>query len=252
MDQKIMSNANVTVWWVPEGGLVNYLSPTPVEINAGLNLSPAIAWDGFELGASDSNDVDDRSLVDAGNAVSRGFAQFAASIPFFREKDPTDTTSIYHQAFEAFRKSGAAGYLIVRVIAPAGGPMAQAAAGDVVSVYKFRGDAASDDTEGEDSYKFTITYLPQGQLKVNTVVKTATPVEVTPATGAVAVGAVTTLKAEVGTRDFTQGVTWSSDDTSVATVSPNGVVTGVSAGTANISATHPGATGAGTAAITVS
>ena len=41
-------------------------------------------------------------------------------------------------------------------------------------------------------------------------------------------------------------VKWVSSDPAKATVSPNGVVTGVAAGTADITATHPAASGAST------
>lgn len=250
-DTKIMSNAQVTVWWVPAAGIADFRSPTAAEVNAGINLSPAIAWDGFELGATESNDLDDRSLVDAGNAVTRGFEQFAATLPMFRSLDPNDVTSDYVKAFETFRVGRVNGYLIERVIAPTAGPMAPAAAGDVVSVYRFMSDYVSDDTEGEDSYKFEVGFLPQGELIVNTQIKNASPVTVTPATLAATVGAVETVTATLGTRDYTQGVTWVSSDPAVAQVTPNGVVVPLSAGTATISATHPAATGPGAVTVTV-
>jgi uncharacterized protein YjdB len=61
-----------------------------------------------------------------------------------------------------------------------------------------------------------------------------------PATAAVSVGGTTTLAATVLPNTppaANQNVTWSSDKTSVATVSSSGVVTGVAAGTAIITAT---------------
>jgi hypothetical protein len=39
--------------------------------------------------------------------------------------------------------------------------------GDKVSVYKFVADAITDNTEGEDSIKFGVTFQPQGVLGVN-------------------------------------------------------------------------------------
>lgn len=57
-------------------------------------------------------------------------------------------------------------------------------------------------------------------------------------TAAVAIGATTTLAATIAPVYATnQTVTWSSDNTAVATVSSEGVVTGVAAGTAHITAT---------------
>ncbi len=65
-----------------------------------------------------------------------------------------------------------------------------------------------------------------------------TGVAISPDTATVAVGESTTLSATVtGSGAFSRDVTWSSSDTDVATVSSAGVVTGVSEGTATITAT---------------
>lgn len=250
-DEKVQSNGNVTVWWVPAAGIADYRSPTPAEINAGIDLTDAIAWDGFELGASDSNDVDDRSLRDLGNAVTRGFQQFAATIPFFRSANPDDPTSDYTIAFETFREPRVYGYLITRVLQVPASTATPAAAGEWISVFKFVGDYVADDTEGEDSYKFTVGFLPQGEIKVYTMVKTAVPVVVAPAALPLAVDAKGLLTATLSGKSITQGATWTSSAPEVAQVTPNGVVVALSAGTATISANHPAASAAGTSTITV-
>lgn len=251
-DEKVTSNGNVTVWWVPSAGLSDYRAPLATEINAGVNLTQAIAWDSFELAASDSNDVEDRSLADIGNSVTRGFQQFAASMNFFRDVDSNDAESPYVQAFETFRVPRAYGYLILRVLQAGAGE--DATAGEWVSVFRFVSDAVGDDTEGEDSYKLTVTFLPQGEVAVYTQVTAndEAAVSVDPATLEVAVDEHGLLTAELRGKDITQGATWRSSNTSVASVSANGVVTGVSAGTAEITATHRSADGgAGTATVTV-
>lgn len=61
-------------------------------------------------------------------------------------------------------------------------------------------------------------------------------IEVTPATASVAVAATTQLTAAALPAGSPQGVTWSSSDNSKATVSSTGLVTGVEAGTATITA----------------
>lgn len=251
-DEKTQSNGSVTVWWVPAAGIADYLSPTPVEINTnGIDLTDAIAWEGFDLGATESNDVDDRSLRDLGNAVTRGFAQFGASLSFFRSKNPLDVTSDYTIAFETFRNPRVHGYLITRVLQAPASTKTPASAGQWISVYRVVGDYLANDTEGEDSYKFTVGFLPQGQIKVNTQVKNATPVAVDPATLTVAAGAFVLATATLGGKSITQGATWVSATPGVATVTPNGVVKGVSAGTAVVTASHPAATGPGTVTVTV-
>lgn len=254
-DKKTQANGKITVWWVPAAGIADYRSPTPAEINAGKNLSAAIAWDGFELGASDSNDIDDRSLVDAGNAVTRGFEQFAATIPFFRSATPGDLTSDYTIAFELFKVPRVEGYLIWRVLQSPNDPANTASlakAGEWISIGKFIGNYMADDTEGEDSVKFTVGFLPQGQVKIYTQVKNATAVAVTPTTLSVAVKKSAVATATLAGKSVTQGATWSAADPSVAAVSNNGVVTGLKVGTTTVTASHPAATGAATTiAVTV-
>ena len=75
-----------------------------------------------------------------------------------------------------------------------------------------------------------------------------TALSVSPATATVAVAAAETITATVTPSSFTN-VTWTSSNESVATVSAAGVVTGVSAGTATITATAGGKTA--TCAVTV-
>ena len=245
VDTKVQSNGNVTVWAVPATGLADCLSPTALEINAGLDITDAMAWDGTTFPtATESNDVDDRSLRDKGNATSRGFPQFEFTPTFFRPRDVLDVTSDYGKAFQMFKTPRVPIYVITRVLQVTEGVHVDASAGEWISVFRFITDAVSDDTEGEDSYKYTVTHLPQGEISVYTQVKTAGPVVVTVNSAALTVGQHSTSLALLGGKYATQNVTWSSSDPSVATVSQNGVVTAVAAGKANITATHPAATGA--------
>lgn len=249
-DQKVTTNGHVDVWAVPVTGIADYRSPTAAEINAGIRLTPAIAWDGTTFPANDeSSDVDDRSLEDVGNATSRGFAQFGAELSFFRPV-VGDNASEAALAWNFFKTPRVPLYLVTRVLqrTPAPGTT-PAAAGDWVSVFRFISDTVNDDTEGEDSVKFIVGLLPQGELSVYTQVKNASPVTVTNASGStsLAVGGHAVLRATLGGKRATQVVTWRSSDESVARVSPNGVVTGVSAGTASITASHPAASAASTA-----
>jgi hypothetical protein len=92
---------------------------------------------------------------------------------------------------------------------------------------------------------------------VTTPAATATPmpttVTVAPATATVAIGATQTLAATVKDQNGAvmtgQVVTWSSSNSSIASVSASGVVSGVNAGSATITATSSGKTG--TAAVSV-
>ena len=165
---KIQSNGNLAVNWVPLASITNeatFLSaPTAALINGGTVLTSAIAWDGYELSSTDSNKIDDKSIVDTANAQNRGFSQFSASLTFFRGIT-AESTGAYYDAFTLFKAATNArpnGYLVVRVGAGNG----VFAATNKVNIFKFTADAIGDNTEGEDSVKFTVKFQPQGLLAV--------------------------------------------------------------------------------------
>src|SRR5690625_6961863 len=96
----------------------------------------------------------------------------------FRALHPTDTTAPYVQAFETFRTPRQHGYLITRVLQAPSGQASPAKPGQWVSVFRFMSDAVGDDTEGEDSVKLTVEFLPQGQISLYTKVATEDPIVV--------------------------------------------------------------------------
>lgn len=242
MPTRITSNNNVTVWWVPT--IANPAAPTPAEINGGTNLSAAISWNNFEVGSTGSADIDDRAIVDAGNSVQRGFVDFGGTLDFFRDSNSADNTSIYNTAFNLFRTPGIYGYVVVRYGQAL--PTAVAAAGQTVSVYYMQEDVFSDDTEGEDSVKFEVVFLPQGTIYEHTIVAT-TALTVAPTTFSLAgAGTKQKLTATMASVRVDGNVTWSSSNNAIAVVSSTGVVTRMGAGSVTITANHPAATAAAT------
>lgn len=107
----------------------------------------------------------------------------------------------------------------------------------------------------------TITATSSGQSGTSAITVTAAPppppvvttVTVAPPSASIAVGATTTLTATVKDQNGNvmsgQTVTWSTNNAAAATVSSGGVVSGVAAGSATITATSSGKSG--TSAITV-
>src|SRR5207302_921011 len=102
----------------------------------------------------------------------------------------------------------------------------------------------------------TITAASEGKSGTSTITVTPVPVasvEVTPATASVQAGQTVQLTATPkdanGAPLSGRTVTWSSSNTAVATVSNSGLVSGVTPGTATITATSEGKSG--TSAITV-
>lgn len=252
---KITSNEYVKVAWVLDANMPDGTeqAPSVTTLNAPttLQLSPAIAWQDFALGATDSDDVEDRGITDPGNAVTRGFSNFEATLAFFRDADPNDLTSDYVKAWEAFKVPRTYGYLVIRVAEQHWS--APWAAGDRVSVFRFVADIIVDDTEGDDSVKFTVNFLPQGQMFTYTQVAAAPKAALTaPATLALAAGEAEALAVTLSGVDVRATSTYVSSNTTKATVSRNGVVKGIAAGTATITATHPGGLAVATTTVTVS
>jgi uncharacterized protein YjdB len=102
----------------------------------------------------------------------------------------------------------------------------------------------------------TITATSEGQSGTSAITVTSVPVAsvtVSPATASITVGATTQLTATPkdanGTALSGRVVTWATSNAAVATVSASGLVTGVAAGSATITATSEGKSG--TSAITV-
>lgn len=171
---KATANGKIKVFFVPvanvsgtEDDFVAGPSVGDIEAAGSIDLTSAISWDSYELGSTDSNKIDDRGIIDIGAVQERGFAQFAASLMFFRGVT-SETTGAFSDAFDMFRAATGAtrpvGFLVTRV----GLPVTTAlAAGQTVSAYKFIADAFMDNTEGEDSVKFMVNFAPQGKLGVN-------------------------------------------------------------------------------------
>jgi hypothetical protein len=171
---KSVSNGKVKVWWVPVANLsgtedefVEAPSVADIEASGSVDLTEAIAWDSYELGATDSNKIDDRGILDEGQVQTRGFAQFSGSLMFFRGIR-SENTGAYYNAFETFKAatdgSRPVGFLVTRVGIPASTALDE---DQEVSAYKFIADAFMDNTEGEDSVKFMVNFAPQGKLGVN-------------------------------------------------------------------------------------
>ena len=243
-DTRVYSNGYVNIWVIPENGLANPAAPTPAEINAGVNISEAVAWDGTTIPTmSESSDMDDRSILDAGNARSRGLSEYEGALQLFTPKNLEGTISTYEKAFQLFKIPEGKYWIVVRVLQNAYRKSDPAVAGQFVSVYKVIASTYRNEVDGEDSYKYSVELLPQGAAYPDTLVKLTNPAVVTNASGtnSLVVGETAVLRATLGSHRATQLVTWTSSDPSKATVSPNGVVKAIAEGTAEITASHPSA-----------
>lgn len=243
VDVRAESNGNINIFWVPEGGLANPNAPTAVEMAAAFDLSAGIVWDGLSIGATGTNELDDRGILDSATATSQGTIQYGATIPYFYPKYLADVNDDFARIRNIFKAGRVKGYLITSVLQNPQYKVKKPVAGDWVSVYKVISDSLAHDTEGEDSYKFTIEYLPQGLARVYTLVKGATgnAITLSAAPTLTAPGDKDVITATLHGKNITQGAEWTSSDSSIVSVSPNGVVVRHKAGTATISANHPAA-----------
>lgn len=256
-DVKYPVSGSIRIWWVPANGLANPKAPTAAEIAAGLDISDAVSWNDKDFGVNASNTTSDPAITATGNTQNRGASQYGGSLSFYYPEDFDDTTNLYATVWLALHAPGTAGYLVTRVdglekaqaTGDATGPGWEPAAGDLVNVYRVETAGYSEQITGEEAFRYTISFLPKGLVAPFSVVRAnATPVKpIIGGASTVAVGAHAIVTATLVGRKYTRGLTWKSADNAVATVSANGVVTGVSAGTASITATDK-ATGEASAA----
>jgi hypothetical protein len=247
-DIKVPSSGNIRVWWALPNAFANYENPTAAEINACLDVSDSVSWNDFDFGLQASNTIDDPAITAIGKVSDRGAAQFGGSVSFYYPGAFGDNSNKYSVTYDAMDAPRTDGYLVVRIDGEEAS--ASAANGDLVHVFKVLTDGYAEVITGEEAFRYTITFLPQGDLAVRAVVGGGSVV--IESTLALAVGESERVPATVGGRVYTNGVIWSTSDAAIASVSTAGVVTGVAAGAATITATYEAAGTTDTCAVTVS
>ena len=250
-DVKVPSSGNIRVWWALENAFANFEAPTAAEINASLDISDAISWNDFDFNLEASNQLDDPSITTVGKKIDRGYANFGGSISMYYPRDFDNASSIYSLAYDALDQPRTRGFLVLRIDGEESTPLA--AAGDLVHVFRVITDGYAEAITGEEAFRYTVTFLMQGDYCVRGVVAgvSAAAVAVSPATLASSVNDVDRLQATVGGRRYTNGVKWTSSNAGVASVSPAGIVTSVAAGSATITATYEKNGQTATCAVTV-
>ena len=247
----------MTIRWGLPGFAANWKKPTVAEVNATLNVTPTVAWSDYSFGSQASNQVSDPSVADVGNAMTRGFAQFGGSISFFYPSSYDNASDITSNTFDAFDEVNTLGYILIRsdgVVTPAGAHVA--INGDFWSIYRVISDGWADVNTGETSFKYTITFKPQGDLWTNAYVGTTVAVTAslnggpTLAVGAKKAGIAYITGRQVTTLGYPGAFKWTSSDPSKVTVDANGLAKGIAAGTATLTATWP-ATGTSSTPIAV-
>ena len=247
-DVKVPASGNIRVWWALENAFANWQAPTQTELRACLDISDSISWNDFDFGLQASNTIDDPAITAMGKVSDRGAAQFGGGLSFYYPGAFGDDSNDYSLTYDALDQPRTRGFLVIRIDGEESSPLANT--GDLVHVFRVITDGYAESITGEEAFRYTITFMSQGDLAVRTVLGGGTVV--TPATLTVATGAKSRLSATVGGRVYTNGVKWTTSDATKATVSSAGVVTGVAAGSATITATFEATGGTDTTAVTVS
>lgn len=254
MPTRDLSNKRIKFGLGAANAIANILQPTLAECVALLDATAATRFDGFDLGMQESDQVDDRSLADEAAAVTRGFNQFGGAVPFFMPR-ASDSASILRQVWNLTKARNTELVLVERV----GWKDASSAfaAGDVINAYRVITDGWTPDAEGATGgLAYLLTMIPRGDSNPWFILPPATPVAVTITGGTTAT--LTTAGSTVALREaiyqghnITNRAIWSSSAPNIATVE-DGIIIPVAAGTANITASYPGATASTAVAVTVS
>lgn len=253
MPTRDLGNKRIKVAIASTAGIANNAAPTVTELLAMLDVSEAVRWDGYDFGMDASDQIDDRSLTDDAAATIRGFAQFGGGMPFYFPK-VTDTTSVLRQAFNLLKTQRTPLVVAERIgYKDWNSPWA---AGDNVNIYEVLNDGYTPDTEGDGGYAYTMNLLSQGEVFPWTIAAPASAVAVSLVGGAtatlslagvnVALRGATYQSNNIGARAI-----WSSSAPNIAAVDNHGVIRGIAAGTANITANFPGGLASTACAVTV-
>lgn len=254
-DIQLPASGNLLVRWHPANAFANPAKPTPTEVNAGLKLGDSISWNDFDFGARASNTINDPAITAKSSVSDRGASQYGGSLSFYYPFDKSDLSNNHALVRAALKAPRTTGYITIQLDGElsetntpvySGGLTQTAQVGDFIHVFKVMTAGYSEAITGEEAFRYTISFLPQGELHLYATVAVTNTVVVTPASGTPETGDLVVLNAKVNGREFTRGVRWSSSHPDVASVSQNGIVTvyGVAAETATITAKFGTATAA--------
>lgn len=245
-DERLASKGNVRFRYHPLNAFANPAWPTAAELNAGQELEAVTLWESFEVGAQASETSDTASIKAKTAVARRAAANYGGSAAFWYPGNHTDMSNLASLVLAIMKQVNQPGFLSVSVDGEIGEPGQPNidftyANGDYVSIFRIITDEWDDMITGEEAFYYTRNFLKNGFMRTYSVVSTAAPALVATETSAtLAVGALASISGTINGRDWTRGLRYRSDDPDVLTVSPSGIVRGISAGTADVTVEVPG------------
>jgi hypothetical protein len=254
-DVRLISSGNIRLRFHLTNAFANYKKPTPAEMNAGVDLVDAVSWNEFSFAVSASNTNENPAISARGKTFDRGAAKFGGKISFYLPKIFDDLTNLYAVIYNLLGVTRQFGFISMSIDGEVGDTAATYTggairnnyqAGDFVHIFAVESDAITKHVIGEDAFRYTVDFLPQGSIYTYAVVGVTNTVIVTPSTIAkTVIGGAFITTATLGGRPYSRGMNWTTSDATKASVSSAGVITPIAAGTVTITATDPaGATNA--------
>lgn len=235
---KLPAEQNITVAIGPANAIANFQAPTATELNAMQNISHALSWQDFAFGIEASETVNEPSFADVSNYTDFGAANYGGAMSMYYPNKYDDASNELSLAYDLTDKPHTLLAIAIRVDGDKKNST-QFADGDYVHTFLAMTDSEVNNLQGAEALRRTVGLLQQSVFSVYTVVGMGSTSPTVTGTLALSAGESKRLSVKVQGREFTNACDYSTDDPAKARVSGAGVVTGVAAGTADITVTNP-------------
>lgn len=251
--KKLPADYHISVAIGPSNAIADVNAPTAAELNAMQRIEHALSWSDWDFGIQASETVNEPSFADPSNYTEFGAANYGGGFSMFYPENYDDASNELSLAYDLTDKPGTKLFIAVRIDGNKKNstPFAD---GDYIHAFLSEIGAETNSIAGSESLRRTIGLLQQSVFAVYTIVgsKAALPVP-KETTVTLAAGASVRVPVKVLNREFTNACRYRSSDATKAMVgSNNGVITGVAAGTADVTVTNSYTGATATISVTVS
>lgn len=160
MAEQRLNTPATTIIAIPKAGVVDPTNITVAEINAGLNISCAIA-EGYTLNATDSDTDDTRSICDDGNVENMTDENYEGNLTLFIDNNSATALSVFNIACNFF--ANPVEWIAVKRVS-AKPASAIVATGDIVSWFAFESDHIQITDEKGTPKQAVVPQIPSGTM----------------------------------------------------------------------------------------